>query len=673
MYIRKPDYASVFCTVVFSLLLCAPFISESEAFSQRKFREQREAGISINTDEDLAAFGTVPGFSGSPENYGKVPDSSADLIFQSSPGLGRSIGEGGERRNIQPRRVSGFAIYNFAPDPSAATAYAATTVGPEVTVQDPFSLASSVTFADLVQRARQRNGFASPSSTQASTFEATTTTTLATSQAISQSTTHVPVAEGLIIQESSISRAASRYRGQPVQVVRSKKRPQLTSQQLQKIQKNANRFIRRQQRQRTTTTWTTTDTTSSTTTPLTSTETSQQPTTTPTTTTEITTTASTTAETTTMTSTSAETTTATSTTDTTTTEPTTLSTTVAPAPTTLSLPQLFTNFETVSARLVTRNVTSTSSVTDTPMPRESKMADDIITTTAPTRKQRQNDEGNSPTYDYYYSETTPTYDYYEESDTTNVPTVPLVLSTTPSPIVAFLLSSTTERQVVNIIAETTTSSVQSTTDTLPVQESQDTTFEMTSSSTSTTEEAVTSSMEAGTSSDRAPRTSDVEKWDKPEEQHLDGKEPDIFSGKYYEVNPGRYFEDNPGQYHEDNAGQYWEENPGQYYDPHLPKGQYHEKDPGQYRDQLDVQVVEVKYTDDAQVYNVQSKVDNFIIGEYGTISKSNGQTIQGVRYTAVDDQSIDPKLIYETLHKFFPMSQQQQQQTSEEEDEESAT
>ena len=41
-----------------------------------------------------------------------------------------------------------------------------------------------------------------------------------------------------------------------------------------------------------------------------------------------------------------------------------------------------------------------------------------------------------------------------------------------------------------------------------------------------------------------------------------------------------------------------------------------------------LQVVEVKYTDDAQVYNVQSKVDNFIIGEYGTISKSNGQTIQ---------------------------------------------
>ena len=69
------------------------------------------------------------------------------------------------------------------------------------------------------------------------------------------------------------------------------------------------------------------------------------------------------------------------------------------------------------------------------------------------------------------------------------------------------------------------------------------------------------------------------------------------------------------------------------------------------------------------MYNVQSKVDNFIIGEYGTISKSDGQTIQGVRYTAVDDQSIDPKIIYETLKKFFPMAQQQQEDEPEEEEE----
>ena len=65
--------------------------------------------------------------------------------------------------------------------------------------------------------------------------------------------------------------------------------------------------------------------------------------------------------------------------------------------------------------------------------------------------------------------------------------------------------------------------------------------------------------------------------------------------------------------------------------------------------------VEVQHTDDAQIYNVQSKVDRFIIGEYGTISKESGQTLQGVRYTAVDDVAVDPRLIYATLIKYFPM------------------
>ena len=97
--------------MAFSLLVCAAFFSESEAFSQRKFREQRDAGISINNhDDDLADFGAVPGCPGGSGNYGKVPDSSADLIFQSSPGLGRSIVEGGERRNIQPSKFFTFII-----------------------------------------------------------------------------------------------------------------------------------------------------------------------------------------------------------------------------------------------------------------------------------------------------------------------------------------------------------------------------------------------------------------------------------------------------------------------------------------------------------------------------------------------------------------------------------
>ena len=108
------------------------------------FFAQRDAGPGIYSVEHLAQAGTVPVLSG---NYGKVPgNAETDLILQSSTGYGRAIVDGGEeegeRRNIQPRRVSGFAIFNFAPDPAAgaaAFATAETTVGPETTVQDPVS------------------------------------------------------------------------------------------------------------------------------------------------------------------------------------------------------------------------------------------------------------------------------------------------------------------------------------------------------------------------------------------------------------------------------------------------------------------------------------------------------------------------------------------------------
>ena len=124
----------------------------------------------------------------------------------------------------------------------------------------------------------------------------------------------------------------------------------------------------------------------------------------------------------------------------------------------------------------------------------------------------------------------------------------------------------------------------------------------------------------------------------------------ILSGQYHESNPGQYYEINPGQYYEVNPGQYNEVNPGQ----------YHEENPGQYIEEnspsvLDDVKVEVKHTEDAKIYNVQSKVDKFIIGEYGTISKESGQTLHGVRYTAVADVSVDPNLIYQTLIKYFPM------------------
>lgn len=97
------------------------------------------------------------------------------------------------------------------------------------------------------------------------------------------------------------------------------------------------------------------------------------------------------------------------------------------------------------------------------------------------------------------------------------------------------------------------------------------------------------------------------------------------SGQYHEVNPGQYHELNPGQYYEEGSGG------------------------------LGVKVA-VEDAEDAKVYNVQSRVDEFIIGEYGTISTVNGQTLQGVRYTAVADEEVDPNLIYRTLVKYFPMA-----------------
>merc|ERR1712008_292782 len=156
----------------------------------------------------------------------------------------------------------------------------------------------------------------------------------------------------------------------------------------------------------------------------------------------------------------------------------------------------------------------------------------------------------------------------------------------------------------------------------------------------------------------------------------------ILSGKYHEINPGQYHEVNPGQYHEVNPGQYHEVNPGQYQyqddlneleqqQPLQQQGRGFESAPLRTADQSqaivkkqpvrkvqsslnDVQV-EVKQTENTKIYNVQSKVDKFIMGEYGTISKESGQTLQGVRYTALADVSVDPNLIYETLIKFFPM------------------
>jgi len=208
---------------------------------------------------------------------------------------------------------------------------------------------------------------------------------------------------------------------------------------------------------------------------------------------------------------------------------------------------------------------------------------------------------------------------------------------------------------------------------------------------------------------RSPRLTDLEEPThilKEEEVQgiLSGEYHEMNPGQYHEVDPGQYHEPNPGQYHETNpgqpvalgenqevqsgqyheedpgqpvslaqkdgevvyAGEYQEVNPGQYHE--INPGQYHEVNPGQYIDDTSklsdisenkAELVGVQQTDNAKIYNVQQRVNEFIIGEYGTISNS-GQTLQGVRYTAVaDDHSgIDPNFIYETLVKYFPMAAQ---------------
>lgn len=204
---------------------------------------------------------------------------------------------------------------------------------------------------------------------------------------------------------------------------------------------------------------------------------------------------------------------------------------------------------------------------------------------------------------------------------------------------------------------------------------------------------------------RSPRLTDWEPSQPSEEGEsiLSGGYHETNPGQYHEINPGQYHESNPGQYHEINpgqpvdlgegqetqagqyhesdpgqpvalaqvdgqeiiAGEYHEVNPGQYHE--VNPGQYHEVNPGQYTDDTSktsdrngdhtVELVDVEHTDNAKIYNVQQRVNEFIIGEYGTITNS-GQTLQGVRYTAVaDDQSgVDPNFIYETLVKYFPMA-----------------
>merc|ERR1719362_2769994 len=116
-----------------------------------------------------------------------------------------------------------------------------------------------------------------------------------------------------------------------------------------------------------------------------------------------------------------------------------------------------------------------------------------------------------------------------------------------------------------------------------------------------------------------------------EEQGVVGKDGVIHSGQYHEVNPGQYSEQNPGQYHEVNPGQYHEVHPGQ----------------------VDVESVKVDFQHRSKdrIYNVQASAGDFILGEVGRIDNS-GQTLQGVRYTAVEGE-VDEARITEILNRYF--------------------
>jgi len=123
------------------------------------------------------------------------------------------------------------------------------------------------------------------------------------------------------------------------------------------------------------------------------------------------------------------------------------------------------------------------------------------------------------------------------------------------------------------------------------------------------------------------------------EQGVADKATVLHSGQYHEVNPGQYKEVHPGQYHEKNPGQYHEVNPGQ----------YHEVHPGQ----VDVENVKVDFQHRSKdrIYNVQASAGDFILGEVGRIDNT-GQTLQGVRYTAVEGE-VDEARITEILNRYF--------------------
>merc|ERR1712012_1167389 len=70
------------------------------------------------------------------------------------------------------------------------------------------------------------------------------------------------------------------------------------------------------------------------------------------------------------------------------------------------------------------------------------------------------------------------------------------------------------------------------------------------------------------------------------------------------------------------------------------KGLYHEISPGQYRvEDKDIQFsVDDNRDDYSRTYDVRANAGDFIIGEVGRIDINSGQTLEGVRYTALESE-----------------------------------
>jgi len=62
--------------------------------------------------------------------------------------------------------------------------------------------------------------------------------------------------------------------------------------------------------------------------------------------------------------------------------------------------------------------------------------------------------------------------------------------------------------------------------------------------------------------------------------------------------------------------------------------------------------VDFEHQDNHQTYTVEARAGDFIIGEVGKIDVSNGQTLEGVRYTAVEGK-VPQERISQILELFF--------------------